>query len=300
MGTLPPVQRGALPVTQRESRAGRLPQALSSLRGAGLGASRCPEAQKPIRYSESPVGVGEELPRLQRGHPGRASAPEPARGRSGPHRRPACHAGSSGLEGAARSRPQLRPGDKPEGRGQPDPRGPLGSAEAGVQMRSGAQGTATLASKGGGAQGGAQGRAQGKAQGRVRGSEGAALNPRPDRGRQPASPGEGRGRAGRRQSPGPGRGFWPASWTPQPTALGGAHASAPRRPRACWRRRRTPRTRALSARPLANEQFLLRMHKAVPASAFSRGVAWEPGAAGFASALRLRLSPSPPPRAAAW
>lgn len=141
------------------------------------------------------------------GRAGRASAPEPARGRSGPHRRPACHAGSSGLEGAARSRPQLRPGDKPEGRGQPDPRGPLGSAEAGVQMRSGAQGTATLASKGGRAQGGAQGRAQGKAQGRVRGSEGAALNPRPDRGRQPASPGEGRGRAGRRQSRRPGQGL---------------------------------------------------------------------------------------------
>lgn len=57
MGTLPPVQRGALPVTQRESRAGRLPQALSSLRRAGLGASRCPEAQKPIRFSESPVRV---------------------------------------------------------------------------------------------------------------------------------------------------------------------------------------------------------------------------------------------------
>lgn len=144
---------------------------------------------------------GEELPRLQRGHPGRASAPEPARGRSGPHQRPACHAGSSELEGEASCRPQLRPGDKPEGRGQPDPRGPLGSAEAGVHMRSGAQGTATLASKGGGAQGGAQGRAQG--------SEGAALGPRPDRGRQPASLGEGWGRAGRRQSGWPGQGFWP-------------------------------------------------------------------------------------------
>lgn len=30
------------------------------------------------------------------------------------------------------------------------------------------------------------------------------------------------------------------------------------------------------------------MHEAVPASAFSCGVAWEPGAAGLASALGLR------------
>lgn len=121
---------------------------------------------------------------------------------------------------------------------------------------------------------------------------GAARGPRSTRAQTGAGSLRAPGRAGGGQgggSPaGPGRGFWPASWTPQPTALGGAHASAPRRPRACWRRRRTPRTRALAARPLANEQFLLRMHKAVPASAFSRGVAWEPGAAGFASALRLR------------
>lgn len=63
-GTFPPVLRGTLPLTQRDSCAGRLPQAPSSLGGAGLGLSWSPGAEKPIRFSESPVGVGKELPHL--------------------------------------------------------------------------------------------------------------------------------------------------------------------------------------------------------------------------------------------
>lgn len=218
---------------------------------------------------------------FQRGHPGRASTPGPARGRTGPHRRPARPAGGSRLRGEARCPASAQAWGQAEGRGQPGPKAPPAPAVAGVHTRSGAQGTAELASKGGGSQSGAQG------------SEGAALDPCPDeagslRARARAGGGQGGG------SPVPGGGVWPQLDARGPAALGGAHPCAPTPPAPAGGRVSPREPEPSDSAPPANKQFLPLIYKAGPAGAFSRGVAWEP----LVSAACRRLVTPPPPRRA--